>query len=159
MKKLIAAFIFLSFVCCLMSVTVAQSPDKILKQAIKAMTNGSGEKPLRNIKSWQVKGTVTRKSDGESGKYQAAAMLPNLYTEMFDLRGLETSVGYNGKSGWLRDSRNGLRTITGEPSRDFQAEAAYRNSHWLDYKKEKAKLAFAPSTINGKSVKIGRAHV
>ena len=152
MKKLIAAFISLSFAYCLNSVTVAQSPDKILKQAVKAMTNGSGEKTLRNVKSWQVKGTVTRKSDGESGKYQAAAMLSNLYTETFDLRGLKTSVGYNGKSGWLRDSRNGLRTITGEPSRDFQAEAAYRNSHWLDYKKEKAKLAFAPSTINGKSV-------
>ena len=152
MKKLIAAFISLSFAYCLNSITVAQSPDKILKQAIKAMTNGGGEKTLRNVKSWQVKGTVIRKGDGESGKYQASVMWPNLYTETFDLRGLETSVGYNGKSGWLRDSRNGLRTITGEPSRDFQAEAAYRNSHWLDYKKEKAKLAFAPSMINGKSV-------
>lgn len=127
----------------------AQSPDKILKQAVKSM---GGEKPLRNVKSWQIKGTVTRKSDGESGTYQACSMFPNFYTDTFNLRGLETSVGYNGKSGWFRDSRNGLRTITGEPSRDFQAEAAYRNSHWLDYKKEKVKLAFAPSTINGKSV-------
>ena len=127
----------------------AQSPDKILKQASKSF---GGEKPLKVIKSWQVKGTVTRKSDGESGTYQASATAPNLYTDTLDLRGLETSLGYNGKSGWSRDSRNGLRTITGEPSRDFQAEAMYRNSRWLDYKKEKSKLAFAPSTINGKSV-------
>ena len=127
----------------------AQSPDKILKQASKSI---GGEKPLKNIKSWQVKGTVTRKSDGESGNYQAVAMVPNLYADTFDLRGLETSVGYNGKSGWARDSRSGLRTITGEASRDFQAEAAFRNSRWLEYKKEKSKLAFAPSTINGKSV-------
>ena len=127
----------------------AQSPDKILKQASKSL---GGEKPLKNVKSWQVKGTVTRKSDGESGTYQASATTPNLYTDTFDLRGLEISLGYNGKSGWSRDSRNGLRTITGEPSRDFQAEAAYRNSRWIDYKKEKSKLALAQSTINGKSV-------
>ncbi len=127
----------------------AQSPDKILKQAVKSM---GGEKPLRNVKTWQTKGTVTRKSDGESGTYQAAAMVPNLYADTFDLRGLETSAGYNGKSGWFRDSRNGLRTITGEPSRDFQAEAAYRNLRWLDYKKEKSKLAFTATNINGKSV-------
>ena len=139
----------LLFVASFSLIVSAQSPDKILKQATKSM---GGEKPLKNVKSWQVKGTVTRKSDGESGTYQASATAPNLYTDTFDLRGLETSVGYNGKSGWSRDSRNGLRTVTGEPSRDFQAEAAYRNSRWFDYKKEKSKLAFAPSTVNGKSV-------
>src|SRR5262249_51852109 len=36
-------------------------------------------------------------------------------------------------------------------SRDFQAEANYRNSRWLDYKKDKSKLVFAGQTpINGK---------
>jgi hypothetical protein len=142
----------LVLLCCLFSLAAfAQSPDKILKQATKAMTNGSGEKTLRNIRSWQVKGTVTRKSDGETGQYQAAAMWPNLYTGTFDVRGLETSVGFSGKSGWLRDSRNGLRTLTGEASRDFQAEALFRNTRWLDAKKDKAKFALAGQTnINGK---------
>ncbi len=142
----------LVLLCWLFSLAaLAQSPDKILKQATKAMTNGSGDKALRNIRSWQVKGTVTRKSDGETGQYQAAAMCPNLYTGTFDVRGLETSVGYSGKSGWFRDSRNGLRTLTGEASRDFQAEALFRNTRWLDAKKDKAKLALAGQTnINGK---------
>lgn len=129
----------------------AQSPDKIIKQAVKAMTNGKGERALREIKSWQVKGTITNQKDGATGNYQAMAAQPNLFTYTFDLNGLETSQGYNGKSGWMRDSRDGLRTMTGQLSRDFQAEALYRNSRWLDYKKDKSKLTFAgQTTINGK---------
>ena len=129
----------------------AQSTDKVIKQAIKAMTNNKGERALREIKSWQVKGTITNLKDGATGSYQAMAAQPNLYMTMFDQRGLETIAGYNGKSGWMRDSRDGLRTVTGQASRDFQAEANYRNSRWLDYKKDKSKLVFAgQSTINGK---------
>ena len=129
----------------------AQSPDKITKQAVKAMTNGKGERALREVKSWQVKGTITNLTDGATGSYQAMAAQPNLYTYALDLRGLETSAGYNGKSGWMRDSRDGLRTMTGQMSRDFQAEAGYRNARWLDYKKDKSKLTLAgQTTINGK---------
>lgn len=129
----------------------AQSPDKVLKQAVKALTNGKGEKALREVKSWQSKGRITDPTDGTSGGFQAAAVAPNLYTWLYDLHGKETGAGHNGKSGWVRDTRDGLRTLTGNASRDFQAEASYRNSRWLDYKKEKAKLTVAgQSTINGK---------
>lgn len=130
---------------------LAQSADKIVKQAVKAMTGGKGERSLRDIKAWQWRGTIKRLSDGETGNYQAAALAPNFYTEAFDLRGLETVAGYNGKSGWQRDSRDGLRTLTGALSRDFQTEASYRNRRWLDYKKDKTKLAYAgPSEVNGR---------
>lgn len=129
----------------------AQSADKIIKQAVKAMTNGKGEKALREIRSWQVKGTIINTKDGTTGAYQASATQPNLYTTAFDLRGLEVSMGYNGRSAWMRDSRDGLRTLTGAASRDFQTEARYRNARWLDYKKEKSKLAFGgQAPINGK---------
>lgn len=133
--------------------TLAQSADKIIKQAVKAMTNGKGERALREIKAWQAKGTIKRLSDGETGNYQTAALAPNFYTEAFDLRGLETASGYNGKSGWQRDSRDGLRTLTGPMSRDFQTAARYRNVRWLDYKKDKAKLTLAaPTHFNGQPV-------
>jgi len=124
----------------------AQSADKIVKQAVKAMTNGKGEKALREIRSWQVKGTITNLKDGSSGSYRAAATQPDLYVREFDLRGLESAMGYNGKSAWTRDSRDGLRTLTGDASRDFQTEARYRNARWLDYKKDKSKLAFGGQT-------------
>jgi len=74
---------------------------------------------------------------------------------MFDLNGFEVAVGYNGKSGWMRDSKNGLRTITGDPSKDFQAEVTYRNSRWLKAKDDKAKLtAGGTATVDGKSSNV-----
>lgn len=131
---------------------VAQTPDKIIKQAVKAMTNGKGEKALREVKSWQSSGKITNLKDGASGNYRTYASQPNLFTESFDLGGLEFSTGFNGKSAWTRDSRDGLRTLTGQASRDFQTEARYRNGRWLDYKKDKSKLVFAGQTqINGQT--------
>ncbi|NJM52871.1 MAG: hypothetical protein HC846_05455 [Blastocatellia bacterium] len=126
-----------------------QSPGKILSQASKVM---GGEKVLKNIKSWQANGKITRKSDGASGNYSTKASGGNLYGGMFDLNGFEVATGYNGKSGWIRDSRNGLRTITGDAGKDFQAEATYRNSRWLNLKAERAKVTAAGTVgINGKN--------
>jgi hypothetical protein len=142
--KLILATIF-----ALSASSFAQSPSKILSQANKAM---GGEKVLKSITSWQSSGTIKRLSDGANGKYSAKASGGNLYGGMFDLNGFEVATGYNGKSGWIRDSRNGLRTLTGDAGNDFQAEAAYRNSRWLNIKAEKSKLAAAGSAlVNGKS--------
>ncbi|HZN11987.1 MAG TPA: hypothetical protein VFC61_09930 [Blastocatellia bacterium] len=118
----------------------AQSPDKILKQSLKAL---GGEKALGRIKSWQGRGGITRASDGAGGRFEAAAMRPDLYTYLVEIRGFEASEGYSGKSGWRRDSRSGLRTLTGAESADFQAEAFYRNNRWLNYGKEKSRLAAA----------------
>lgn len=122
----------------------AQSPGKILNQANKAL---GGEKALKAVSSWQAGGTVKRLSDGASGKYAAYASGGNLYGGMFDLNGFEVATGYNGKSGWIRDSRSGLRTITGDSAKDFQAEAAYRNNRWLNAKAEKSKLSAAGNAI------------
>lgn len=151
-KHVLEALFTIVIVLALTITSSAQSTDKVIKQAVKAMTNNKGERALREIKSWQIKGTITNLKDGATGNYQAMAALPNLYTTMYDQRGVETITGYNGKSGWMRDSRDGLRTMTGQASRDFQAEANYRNTRWLDYKKDKSKLIFAgQTTINGKT--------
>lgn len=115
----------------------AQSPAKILKQAEKAM---GGNKTLRGAHSWQKRGTITRLSDGSGGHILMQTSRPNLYNLSFDIDGFEIESGYNGKSGWARDSRSGLRTLTGDSSIDFQAEAAFRSSLWLEIKREKSKL-------------------
>jgi len=145
--KQILLLLFLSHALFLLDVS-AQSPDKVLKQANKA---SGGEKALRNVKSWQKNGTITRIKDGASGAFLMQAAAPNLYNESYDLGGFETEFGYNGKSVWSRDSREGLKTLTGTASRDFQAEAKFRNNLRFDYKKEKAKLIFnGQASINGK---------
>ncbi len=122
----------------------AQSPSKIFKQANKSL---GGERPLQNLKSARKSGSITRLRDGATGAFEMRTAQPNLYNVQYDLNGFETASGYNGKSGWTRDSREGLRTLTGDVSRDFQAAAAYRNARWLNYKKEKSKIT-ANGTIN-----------
>jgi hypothetical protein len=127
----------------------AQSADKVLKQAIKAM---GGEKVLRRVNAWETSGVITRCSDGATGRYQATAMRPHLYTVNWEIGGFEASIGFTGKSSWRRDSRNGLRTLTGKASDDFRAEAAHRNRRWLDYKKDRMKLSYAGAvTVNDRA--------
>jgi len=126
----------------------AQSPLKIIGQANKAM---GGEKALKAVGSTQVAGRITRVSDGATGAFRSSAGGESLYAASYDLNGIEFSTGYNGKSGWMRDSKDGLRTVTGEASKEFQAEAAYRNTRWLRAKDEKAKL-----TSGGTAVVDGR---
>jgi outer membrane lipoprotein-sorting protein len=130
----------------------AQTPSKILKQAEKAM---GGAKSLRGVSSWYKRGSIRRLSDGAVGRITLQTSRPNLYNLSFDIDGFEIESGFNGKSGWIRDSRNGLRTLTGEASVDFQAEAAFRNSLWLDAKKEKSKFVSGGKTeLAGKPANV-----
>jgi hypothetical protein len=127
----------------------SQSPAKILKQAEKAL---GGAKNLQAVKSLRKTGSIVRVKDGASGQIIEQTVAPNFYNVSFDIAGFETEQGFNGKSGWRRDSREGLQTLTGEESRDFQIESWFRNNLWFDYKKEKAKIsAGAKANINGKA--------
>ena len=115
----------------------AQTPKKVLKNATKALGKKNA---IKAVNSWQKKGLIIRRKDGASGDILMQASKPNLYNATFDIRGFESEVGFNGKSGWIRDSREGLKTFTGDESDDFKAEVFYRNWRWVDYKKQKAKI-------------------
>ena len=128
---------FLFLLALLAASASAQSPTKILKQVEKAM---GGAKALQGTTSWLRNGTIRRIADGETGRVVMRTTRPNLFNLSFDVGGFEVESGYNGKSGWVRDSRNGLRTLTGDASVDFQAEAVYRNSLWLNAKRERSKI-------------------
>ncbi len=124
----------------------AQSPSKIISQANKAL---GGERALKAISSTVQTGKITRVSDNTTGAYSAFASGGSFYGSRYDLNGFEVAFGYNGKSGWARDSRNGLRTVTGVAGRDLQAEAQYRNTRWLKVKDEKAKLTSGGTAMVG----------
>lgn len=131
---------------------LAQSPAKILNLAEKAL---GGKKNLQAVKSIQLKGNITNQQDRKSGAFLMQNVYPNLFNQMFDLDGFEIEIGYNGKSSWERDSRSGLQTLTGAESRDLSVEADFRNTLWLDYKKDKAKIsAGGVADVNGKPAKI-----
>lgn len=131
---------------------LAQNPTQILSKATKAL----GKKSAVNaVRTWQKKGLIIRENDGASGEVLLQAAKPNLYNASFEIRGFESEVGFNGRSGWLRDSREGLKTLTGDASEDFKAEALYRNWRWLDYKKQKSKLRSEGQTnLDGKSANV-----
>src|SRR5262249_30376384 len=129
----------------------AQSPDKILKQAVKAL---GGESALRRITTREAKGAIRRASDGAQGSLQMLTRKPDLYLLTFDVGGLEVSEGFNGKSAWRRDERAGLRTLTGDESQSMRAATNYRNHFWLNYKKERSKLIDAGrETVGGKQAR------
>jgi outer membrane lipoprotein-sorting protein len=147
------SFIFLAVVLSLFSISIhAQSPGKILSQANKTL---GGEKNLKSVNSWLAKGRITRASDGASGNYELQTSKPGFYGENYDLNGYEYSSGYNGKSGWTRDSKNGLRTLIGDAAQDFQAEANYRAGGWINAKADKSKITTGgKSNINGKAANV-----
>jgi hypothetical protein len=142
----------LAFLLFLSAITFAQSPSKVISQANKAL---GGEKALKAVSSWQQAGKITRVSDGAAGNYSAYAASGGLFGGLFDVSGFEVGFGYNGKSGWVRDSKNGLRTVTGDASRDFQAEAGYRATRWLRAKDEKTKIsAGGTASVSGKPANV-----
>ncbi len=144
---------FVLFLAFALSVSaLAQSPSSTLKRAEKAM---GGAKVLQSVRGWSRSGTITNLKTGNTGKFRSETGQPNLYHTIFDLDGFEIESGYNGKSGWERDSRTGLKTLTGRASLAQQAEATFRNSFWFNYKKEKSKiLSGGKLTVEGKAVNV-----
>ncbi len=149
-KTILAIIIGVSFL--FSGAISAQTPKQILKRATKAI---GGKKKLKSIKSFQKRGLITRLKDGANGDFTVQGAKPDLFNSKFDLRGFETEVGFNGKSGWMRDSREGLRTLTGEMGDHFKEEAVYRNWRWINHKKRKGKIiAGGQTTIDGKTTNI-----
>ncbi len=150
MKHIFVSILIISFAL----PALAQNADRILKQSVKTPAGGAGEKALRRVTAWQATGSVRRSRDGATGRFQMAAMRPNLYVFNCEIGGFEISAGFTGKSSWRRDWLDGLRTLTGKASDDLLAEAWLRNRRWLDYKKEGAKLVYAgEASVNGKAAR------
>ena len=128
----------------------AQKPKTILNRATKALGK---KKVVKSLDSWEKSGLIVRDSDGRSGNFLMQSVKPGLFNRQFDIGGFENEVGYNGRSGWIRDSRAGLKTFTGKRSDDFKAEVDFRTWRWIRYKKLKAKVRSGVSTVvNGKPV-------
>lgn len=130
----------------------AQTPASILKQAEKAI---GAKKNVEKVTSYSKRGLITRLRDGIEGEIRIEAVKPLSYHTFVQIEGFEREAGFNGKSAWTRDSREGLQTLVGDASRDFQAESNFRNNRWLNYKKEKSKIFSGGNVnLNGKAAKV-----
>lgn len=144
-------FFFIAFLILSVGSTISAQPlSKVLGQAEKAL---GGAKALKSVRSIKRSGRITRVKDLAEARYLFQASQPNLLNISYYLGGFETEIGFNGRSGWARNSRDGLGTLTGKASIDLIAAATFRNNLWLRSKDEKAKLASGGRTlIDGKSV-------
>jgi hypothetical protein len=144
---IIVVLVFLVFGRLIVS---AQSADKILKQSAKA----SGyQKEMRNVNSSLIKGKIIRLSDNASGSFQAETQQPNLYRETISFKNSKTVRSFNGKSAWMQDSRDGLRTLTGDAGENLKAESGFRASRWMRTKEEKTIVSGGgKSSLFGKDV-------
>ncbi len=137
-SDLLTRFVFVALVCAAFSsAAAAQSPSKILSNAEKAF---GGAKALRAVQSVRRTGTIVRENDGLTGTFTDEASRPGLYRIAYSLEGFEYESAYNGRSAWSRDSRDGLRTLTGDEGSDFQSEALFRSRMWLERKAERARI-------------------
>ncbi|HZS47389.1 MAG TPA: hypothetical protein VFC63_20125 [Blastocatellia bacterium] len=124
-----------------------QSADKVISQYQKAV---GGVNQLRRIESTEYTGSVTNEATGETGNFFWRFKRPDRMELEISLNGFEISTAYNGRSAWRRDSRDGLRTLTGGDGSKFKAESIYRNDHFLNYKRDKVQIVPAgQATING----------
>src|SRR5687767_4487326 len=88
----------------------AQSPASVLKKAERAM---GGAKLLAVSRGWTRSGMISNLTTGAKGKFISHNAQPNFFHSVYDLGGIEFETAFNGKSGWTRNSRDGLRTLTG----------------------------------------------
>jgi hypothetical protein len=155
MKRIISSLLALGALTLIITTSTAehanaQSPSRVFKQAERAL---GGNKRLSTVRTLTRTGTITRVADGKSGRYAMHGSAPNLLSEYIEIDGFEVQSGFNGKSVWARDSRDGLRTLTGITSLDFQAEAVFRNSRWRNFGKDKWRAVSAGTAeIEGKRV-------
>jgi len=101
----------------------AQSADKIVDRYINAI---GGKNALEKIVSTTVSGTVTL-ADGRSGTFVQETKRPNQLHISMTWGDGRWSTGFNGRSVWQDDQRDGLRTLVGLPAAHVRAEAAYAN--------------------------------
>lgn len=137
--KFAALFAFIAIFC---NGLQAQSPTKALKRAEKAL---GGEKSIRSA-GWTFSAAIKDIANGSNGRFTAAADGNGRYREQFDIGGFEIEAAYNGRSAWQRDSRAGLRTLTGDEAEVLQAIADYRTNYWFAASKRKLRITQSGTT-------------
>src|SRR5687768_11693063 len=97
--------LFLTAIFTLIVSAFGQSPSKIVSSAEKAL---GGRKAMKAGTAWKAVGTITDPATARSGRFQMQTAPPNFFHIAYELDGFDYESGYNGLSGWIRDSRKGL---------------------------------------------------
>ncbi|MGH9684595.1 MAG: hypothetical protein ACRD4S_13410 [Candidatus Acidiferrales bacterium] len=121
------------------SVCLAQSPQKILDEYVRAE---GGAKALRRIQSSSIAGSLWEKASDATGSYSLITKAPNRFYSEIAIEPRHLAEAYNGKSAWAQNGSAVPHTLTGRPAAVAEATARYLNGRLADYKKDKIALQF-----------------
>ena len=127
-----------------------QSPSKILKNAEKAL----GGQKIEAIESLYMEGEVSNPEGDSSGKYVMQTAQPDNFNQAWDLN--ESNMKLDITANPLgKEIPERCKNFNRRASRDLIAEAGFRNTLWLNYKRNKWKLSSGGNSIqNRKTLKL-----
>lgn len=144
MRKQLSKWLAIAFVTLFAPAAQAQTTQKIVDQHIKAL---GGAKALKNVTSVRLSGTTNG-----GGEFLWQTRAPSSYYLEVRQGDAHSIEAFNGKSAWREDKSAGARTLTGKEQARARAAGAYRNDHFLTYKKDKTRVnLLGRETVEGRS--------
>jgi len=133
------ALLFLISVCACCTSSLAQDPNQIVNQYIKAV---GGKAKLSKLRTLTMEGGLARVSDGKTGTFTLDSKFPNrYYLEILVGERLEI-LAYNGKSAWQMSPAGEAATLLEQDALQLEASASLANNHLLDLHKNKIGVAY-----------------
>jgi hypothetical protein len=144
-----------SAIFCVLAVTLshpiaarAQSADEVIERHIKAI---GGKAAIEKVANTDVSGTVSA-ADGQSGVFTQRTMRPHSLYLSLDLGSSRLRAGFNGRSAWQDDGREGLRTLYGEAASRVRADASYANGQYIQSEKVRQMTVVGRDQVRGRPV-------
>jgi hypothetical protein len=126
----------------------AQSAGEVIDRHIKAI---GGKTAIEKIASTDVSGIV-RAADGQSGVFTHRAMRPHSLYVSLSWGDSRLRAGFNGRSAWQDDGREGLRTLYGEAASRVRADASYANAQYILPEKVRQMSVVGRDEVRGRPV-------
>jgi hypothetical protein len=144
-----------SAVLCLLGVMLshplsarAQSAGEVIERHINAI---GGETAIEKIAGTDLSGIV-RAADGQSGAFTLRAMRPHSLYVSLSWGDSRLRAGFNGRSAWQDDGRDGLRTLYGEAASRLRADATYANAQYILPEKVRQMSVVGRDEVRGRPV-------
>src|SRR5271165_1818543 len=139
MPKAIRSLILLSAVLSTASACLAQDPERIIAQYLKAI---GGKKLVSRVQTISLEGTLASSSDANSGTYTLKIKQPNRYYSEVRAQGKTVILAYNGKSAWHESSTGEISTLLGQQALQLEAAGQYYNTRLQSLAKRKVGASF-----------------
>jgi hypothetical protein len=125
-----------------------QSASQVIERYLDAI---GGKKAVEKITSTELSGSVTS-TDGRSGTFTQRTLRPQFFNLSLSWGDSRQTTGFNGRSAWQDDARDGLRTLYGPAASRVRAEASFANTHFLASEQLSQILVIGQDQVRGHAV-------